>query len=206
MPTLIDNPEFTANEVYEIQGTDRLSGAFAGAENGGLGILNYPLQQLANRTAFLKQRQDADISNIAALQAWQALFTSTLGPNGYLKLGVNDSTLGQIAAILEWGFISVAGMTASQLKNQPLSASFPLAFPNACLFALAQWASNAGPGSNGGAGALNGAALGLEVMSPLGKSSITLFSDWDGQGTINIADPSTGRLGLTGAFWLAIGY
>ncbi len=35
MSTLTDSPEFTANEAYEIQATDPLEGAAAGASYGG---------------------------------------------------------------------------------------------------------------------------------------------------------------------------
>ena len=72
MALLIDSPSFTANEVYEIQATDAVEGAATGASFGGLGLSNQPHQQLANRTAFLKQRQDTNIGNIAALQAFAA--------------------------------------------------------------------------------------------------------------------------------------
>jgi hypothetical protein len=53
MTTLVDTPEFTADEVYQIEGTDPVQGAASGAQFGGLGIDNQPHQQLANRTAFL---------------------------------------------------------------------------------------------------------------------------------------------------------
>ncbi|MDE2101155.1 MAG: hypothetical protein KGL39_28160 [Patescibacteria group bacterium] len=66
MTNLIDNPEFTSNEVYEIAQTDKLEGAAAGASFGGLGISNYPHQQLANRTAYLLQQLNLEISNRAA--------------------------------------------------------------------------------------------------------------------------------------------
>ena len=69
MATLIDAAEFTSNEVYQIQATDPVEGAASGASFSGTGISNQPHQQLANRTAFLKQRQDVNISNIGVLQA-----------------------------------------------------------------------------------------------------------------------------------------
>ncbi len=79
-----DAPEFTANEVYEIQATDNVEGAASGASFGGIGLSNQPHQQLANRTAFLKQRQDVNISNIAALLAFMSGFTGTMGASGCL--------------------------------------------------------------------------------------------------------------------------
>lgn len=68
MATLIDNPSYSMNEVYEIQQTDKLEGAATGASFGGIGISNQPQQQLANRTAFLYGRQNTNIGNIATLQ------------------------------------------------------------------------------------------------------------------------------------------
>jgi hypothetical protein len=56
MATLLDAPEFTANEIYAIQQTDPVEGAAALASFSGLGVSNQPHQQLANRSAFLKQR------------------------------------------------------------------------------------------------------------------------------------------------------
>jgi len=53
MTTLTDVPEYTPNEIYEIQGTDPVQGAAAGASFSGIGIDNQPHQQLANRTAWL---------------------------------------------------------------------------------------------------------------------------------------------------------
>jgi hypothetical protein len=67
MALLIDSPSFTANEVYEIQATDAVEGAAIGASFGGIGLSNQPHQQLANRTAFVKQRQDTNIGNIIAV-------------------------------------------------------------------------------------------------------------------------------------------
>lgn len=71
MATLIDGTsgEWTSNEVYEIQQTDKVEGAASGASFGGIGIANQPHQQLANRTAFLYGRQQTNIANIAALQS-----------------------------------------------------------------------------------------------------------------------------------------
>ena len=86
MATLIDAAEFTSNEVYQIQATDPVEGAASGASFSGTGVSNQPHQQLANRTAFLKQRQDVNISNVGVLQAFQALFTGLMAQNGYLKI------------------------------------------------------------------------------------------------------------------------
>src|SRR6202521_6419589 len=98
MATLIDAAEFTSNEVYQIQATDPVEGAASGASFSGTGISNQPHQQLANRTALLKQRQDVNISNIGVLQAFMAGFTGSLQANGYIQIPVADVLRGQIAA------------------------------------------------------------------------------------------------------------
>ncbi|MGH7102876.1 MAG: hypothetical protein ACREFJ_10820, partial [Acetobacteraceae bacterium] len=62
MATLIDSTagEWTANEVYEIAATDPVQGAATGAAFSGLGQINQPHQQLANRTAYLYGQQQTD--------------------------------------------------------------------------------------------------------------------------------------------------
>src|ERR1700735_5482569 len=107
MVLLIDSPSFTANEVYEIQATDPVEGAAAGASFSGLGVSNQPHQQLANRTAFLKQRQDTNINNISVLQAFVAGFTGSLQTNGYLEIPLNDVQRGQASALIQWGYYSL---------------------------------------------------------------------------------------------------
>jgi len=67
MTTLIDSPEFSANEIYQIQQTDAVEGAATGASFGGIGVSNQPHQQLANRTALLKQRVSAGAHRIKSL-------------------------------------------------------------------------------------------------------------------------------------------
>ena len=94
MATLIDAAEFTSNEVYQIQATDPVEGAASGASFSGTGISNQPHQQLANRTAFLKQRQDVNISNIGVLQAFMANFAGAMGANGYLAIPLADVNRG----------------------------------------------------------------------------------------------------------------
>src|ERR1039457_2947105 len=94
MANLIDVPEFTADEIYEMQQTDGCEAAGSGASFGGIGVQNEPHQQLANRTAYLKGRQDTNIGNIGTLLAFMAKFASSLAPNGYLKIPVIDLALG----------------------------------------------------------------------------------------------------------------
>ena len=103
MVLLIDSPSFTANEVYEIQATDAVEGAATGASFGGLGLSNQPHQQLANRTAFLKQRQDTNIGNISALQSFTALFKGQMSANGYAQVPFLDVNRGLITATIQWG-------------------------------------------------------------------------------------------------------
>jgi hypothetical protein len=203
MATLIDTPAFTENEVYEIQATDAVEGAASGASLGGIGLSNQPHQQLANRTALLKRRQDANVANIGALQAFTALFKGLMGPSGYVEIPFLDVNRGMIAAVVQWGFISIDGLTGPQIENKVLSFNFPIAFPNACEWMLPAWASN----SQTGPGALSSAALGLETLSnSLNKTGASVFADWNDAGTVNVANSATGKSGITGFFWIAVGF
>ncbi|MGH7948885.1 MAG: gp53-like domain-containing protein [Candidatus Binataceae bacterium] len=131
MSTLIDIPAFAANEIYRIEATDRVEGAADGASFSGLGISNEPHQQLANRTALLKQRQDNNIAAIGVLQAFAAKFAGSLQTNGYIKIPLSDVTRGAVTAIIEWGYYS---LSAQKIPNDvTLSVTWPLAFPNAIL-------------------------------------------------------------------------
>ena len=85
MSTLIDSPEFSSNEIYELQQTDAVEGAGSGASFGGIGLSNQPHQQLANRSALLKQPQDVNIESIGVLQAFIAGFIGSLQANGYIQ-------------------------------------------------------------------------------------------------------------------------
>jgi hypothetical protein len=131
MATLIDTAEFTADEVYQIAATDMVEGAATGASFSGLGISNQPHQQLANRTAFLKQRQDTNITNIGALQAFVAQFTGSLQTNGYLKIPLADIARGSVVAIIQWGWYPLSAQKI--YGDSQFSVSWPIAFPNAIL-------------------------------------------------------------------------
>jgi hypothetical protein len=131
MSTLLDNAEFSANEIYEIAQTDAVEGAGTGASFGGIGISNQPHQQLANRTAFLKQRQDTNVVNIALLQSFVAGFTGSLQTNGYVKIPMADAQRGTVIAIIQWGFNSI-GQTKIANDIQ-YAVSWPIRFPNAIL-------------------------------------------------------------------------
>jgi hypothetical protein len=130
--TLIDDAGFTANEVYEIQATDKSEGAGAGSSFGGIGLSNQPHQQLANRTAFLKGRQDINIANIATLFAFIAKFKSALGQSGYLEIPVNDVNLGEELALIQWGSQTFS-FSASDFS---IPVVWPIPFSNACLWAV----------------------------------------------------------------------
>jgi hypothetical protein len=200
MATLLDSPAFAANEVYEIQQIDAVEGAAIGASFNGIGVSNQPHQQLANRTAFLKTRQDTNLVNIGILQSFTALFSGSMGPNGYLAVPFNDVNRGQISAIVQWGFYSFAGLSGNAVANATFTITLPTSFSNANEFAFAVYTSN----NTTGDGALVEASLVLEPITPLGKSSISFFSDWDGSGSIGIANGS--KPGLTGFFWMALGF
>ena len=199
--TLTDTPEFTANEIYEIQATDPVEGAAIGASFGGIGISNQPAQQLANRTALLNNHRITDEGNIATLQAFVAQFVGTMGPNGYIEIPVADTAKGQIQYVVEWGFYSLEGQPASAIHNVGFSVSFPFAFPHACEWATSTWASNfftpPGPFQNG--------MMSLEVGG-LSTSGMTVFTDWDNAATIVMAGAGGTPVGLTGFYWVALGY
>jgi|SRR5579884_495386 hypothetical protein len=131
MATLIDVPAFTADEIYAIQATDPVEGIAAGASFGGIGISNQPHQQLANRTAFLKQRQDTNIINIGALQAFVAKFTGSLQANGYLRVPLLDVGRGAIVAIIQWGYYQLPAVKIP--ADTQYTVVWPIPFPNTIL-------------------------------------------------------------------------
>jgi hypothetical protein len=132
--TLTDNPAFSSNEVYQIQATDGVEGAASGASFSGIGVSNQPHQQLANRTAFLKQRQDSNIANIATLQAFVAGFTGSLQQSGYLRIPIADINRGSAIALVQWGQYPLSNFRV--VGDQQYNVVWPIAFPNACLIAL----------------------------------------------------------------------
>src|SRR5712692_5756139 len=138
MATVIDAAGFTSNEVYQIQATDPVEGAANGASFSGTGISNQPHQQLANRTAFLKQRQDVNIGNIGVLQAFMAAFAGSIASNGYLTIPVADVNRGSIVAMVEWGTMFPGGGLG---EDESYPVTWPAAFPNACLWAMATLAN-----------------------------------------------------------------
>ena len=146
MATLIDAAEFTSNEVYQIQATDPVEGAASGASFSGSGISNQPHQQLANRTAFLKQRQDVNISNIGVLQAFMANFAGAIGANGYLAIPLADVNRGSIVAIVQWGAMFPGGGLDNDTSY---TVTWPTAFPNACVWSSAALSNSRGLANTG---------------------------------------------------------
>jgi len=186
MPTLIDSPSFTANEVYEIQATDPVEGAAAGASYGGIGVSNQPHQQLANRTAYLYGRQQTNIANIAALQAFTGLFKGLMGANGYLAIPYQDVNRGQLVAYVQWGQYSIG---TDLVSDSPYQVAWPIAFPNGCVWAGAFLANPAAATKYG--------QCVMETVSYTATSG-TFFLDWDGS--------TTGSSKQPGFYWIAIGF
>ncbi len=146
MATLTDNPSFTANEVIALLATDLLEGVASGASFGGIGRSNQQAQQLANRTALLRNNQIIDESNIAALQAFQALFVGLMGQNGYVKVPITDAAKGTtLSFVAQWGLGLHAPPASPPPKPTPktwltkisTTVTWPLAFPNSCFGAVA---------------------------------------------------------------------
>ena len=131
MATLIDSPEYTANEIYEIQQTDPVEGAGSGASFSGIGVSNEPHQQLANRTAFLYGRQNTNIANIGALQSFIAGFSGSLKTNGYLKIPLTDVSRGAAIVIIQWGYYALAQQAIP--NDEQFTVAWPISFPNAIL-------------------------------------------------------------------------
>jgi hypothetical protein len=199
--TLTDTPEFTANEIYEIQATDPVEGAAIGASFGGIGISNEQAQQLADRTSLLNTHRVTDEGNIAVLQAFVAQFVGTMGPNGYIEIPVADTGKGQIQYVVEWGFFSLEGASAASIQNTPYAVSFPLPFPHACEWATSTWATN----DFTGPGAFKNGMMSLEIGA-LAPSGMTVFTDYDNAATIQMAGAGGSPAGLMGFYWVALGY
>ena len=191
MATLIDSPEYIANEIYEIQQTDPVEGAGAGASFNGIGVSNEPHQQLANRTAFLYGRQNTNIANISALQSFVAGFTGSLKTAGYLKIPLTDVSRGPAIAIIQWGYYALFQQAIS--NDTQFTVSWPITFPNAIL--LPPLATNVYYSTVGG----NTAA---SVIS-YGVSGATFVLDVPG--TL-LQRAGLGSEQSNGFSWLAIGF
>jgi hypothetical protein len=191
MTTLIDSPEYIANEIYEIQQTDPVEGAGAGANFSGIGVSNEPHQQLANRTAFLYGRQNTNIANISALQSFVAGFTGSLKTAGYLKIPLTDVSRGPAIAIIQWGYYALFQQAIP--NDTQFTVTWPITFPNAIL--LPPLATNVYYSTVGG----NTAA---SVIS-YGVSGATFVLDVPG--TL-LQRAGLGSEQSNGFSWLAIGF
>lgn len=187
MVLLIDAPSFIANEVYEIAATDPVEGAATGASFDGLGLSNQPHQQLANRTAFLKQRQDTNIGSIAALRTFVALFKGLMAGNGYVQVPFADVNRGMITATLQWGSIFPSGGLG---KDQTYAVTWPVQFPNACVWAMASL-------SNGTADADAGKLI-METVG-LTTASGVFMSDF-------LSGASNTSHTNDGFYWVSVGF
>ena len=186
MATLIDAAEFTSNEVYQIQATDPVEGAASGASFSGTGISNQPHQQLANRTAFLKQRQDVNISNIGVLQAFMASFAGAMGANGYLAIPIADVNRGSIVAIVQWGAMFPGGGLDNDTSY---TVTWPTAFPNACVWSSAALANS-------------------RALANTGKLIIDIVSFTTSVGTFrsDLIGGVVPQVPNDGFYWMAIGF
>jgi hypothetical protein len=191
MATLIDSPEYTANEIYEIQQTDPVEGAGTGASFSGIGVSNEPHQQLANRTAFLYGRQNTNIANIGALQNFVAGFTGSLKTSGYLKIPLTDVSRGPAIAIIQWGYYALSQQAIP--NDTQYTVAWPITFPNAIL--LPPLATNVYYSTGGG----NTAA---SVIS-YGVSGATFVLDVPG---ILMQRAGLASEQSNGFSWLAIGF
>jgi len=189
MANLTDAPEFSANEIYEIQQTDRPEGAGSGASFGGIGLSNQPHQQLANRTSFIKGRQDTNIASIGVLQAFMAKFVGSLQSNGYLVIPITDISRGAVSAIIQWGYYPLSDQKIP--NDLEFSLSWPIPFPNAIL--LPPLATN-----------LYASTSGFNTVA-----SVVAYSKTGGTFVLDV--PGGTSLGPTGErsngfSWLAIGF
>jgi len=190
MITLIDSPEFSANEVYEIQQADAVEGAASGASFGGIGISNQPHQQLANRTALLKQRQDVNITSIGVLHTFMAGFIGSLQSNGYIQIPITDVSRGPITTIIQWGYYPLPQVSIPQDTQYPVT--WPIRFPNAILTP----------------------PLSANVYFQTGgRNTVASPVSWNAVGGIFVLDVPNGTIGsfsgnekTNGFSWLAIGF
>jgi len=190
MTTLIDSPEFSANEIYQIQQTDAVEGAASGATFGGIGVSNQPHQQLANRTALLKQRQDVNIASIGVLQGFMAGFIGSLQANGYIRIPLNDVSRGPIAAIIQWGYYPL--FQAGLPLDTEYPVTWPVRFPNAIL--TPPLAANI-------------------YFQTSGRNTVASPVSWNSTGGVFVLDVPNGASGIftgnektNGFSWLAIGF
>lgn len=121
-------------DIYQIPQTDTVEGAATGASFNGIGVENQPHQVILNKVQLTHTKQLVDETNIAIIQAFDALFVSSMGTSGYIKLGTTDVNLGLIQPIYMWGQVYLPTDLGSNPYTQPITVTFawPLAggFPH----------------------------------------------------------------------------
>jgi hypothetical protein len=179
MTTLTDSPEYTANEIYEIQQTDPLEGAATGASFGGIGIDNEPHQQLANRTAFLFGRQNINIAAIQAIANFLAGLTGALSTNAsWIQIPYADVNVGQKDLLIQFGFAEGTGVNPGIVE-----VVWPKQFPTACLAAFCGTYRN--------------------VAGAEGTNHVAGFTSQIGE---FLFDTISGQSGKIGGWWIAVGW
>ncbi|MBV8360461.1 MAG: hypothetical protein JO189_21390 [Deltaproteobacteria bacterium] len=209
---------WTDGDVYEIAQTDQQEGGPAtGASFNGLGVDNQPHQILLNKIQYTHAKQLVDETNISILQAFMALFVCKMGVNGYIGLGAQDLSLGQVQPFIQWGTINLVGAGGPQelITQWKFTFNFPMAFPNA-IYALAPyWQANTSHDQDPSATQSLAAAQSswvLEAMTPLQKQTNSILvsppqlrAPTIPPNPIEVAlSPSDD--GITGIGWIAIGY
>jgi hypothetical protein len=199
-------------DVYEIVQTDQVEGGTPSVTSGmgaasfsGLGVENQPHQALLNKIQYTHTKQLADEVNITNLLAFEALFTSTVGTSGWLKVGAQDVNLGQIDIIFQWGTINLIGSSYSALQaSAPRSFNFPIAFPNAVWVLHPWWQTNWSAAIN------QSMPLVLQTLTPLQKQTnkivICAANNFLNPSTTQFATGVTTGNGITGIGWWALGY
>jgi hypothetical protein len=205
---------WTDGDIYEIVQSDSNEGGTPGITSGagaasfsGLGVVNQPHQVLLNKIQYTHTHQLADEVSIASLLTFQALFTSSLGTSGWLKVGLRDVNKGQVDGIIQWGVIDygTAGGGFGGASGLLGPYNFPIAFPNACYLFLPVTITMQSATEN---------------ISPLGPNSY----DWGGFATIKVPSghrPTKSQFwvyddtislisqylkGARGFYWVAFGY
>ena len=195
-------------DVYEIQQTDTIEGALSTASFSGLGVDNQPHQVLLNKINYTHTKQLADENTIAGLLAGggagSSIFTGAVGPNGYVQMAAQDSALGAITVIFQWGTISFATTRfLGQGHNNLFQFTFPIPFTTAVWWIQPYFQTNL---VTGALAFTQGTAWSLETLVPIGLSTNKICADWDGQAQAPPITNPPAQHGLTGIGWMALGY
>jgi hypothetical protein len=111
MANLTDAAVWSDNEVYLIDEKDLVEGAKTGARFNDLGVANRPHQQLANRTAYLKDLVNTFSERFSLEQGFIDLDAPELSSQGYLHLPFkNSNTEDHLVFALQWWIKPVVGV------------------------------------------------------------------------------------------------